>query len=194
MVIVNKNNPVKDISFDQIHDLYIGKITNWKQLGGNDKPIQLLSRQGKHSGVGHTIRKLIYSDDKIEFASYKQYKSSGPLEKAVVENENAIAITGVSSARLRDVKILTLNGKTPDYRTIKSGRYQLYRPLYITYNSASPNYNDVKDFIAFAHSKTGRDIMKANNVVPYLEALPLVMKQVEQDLKAQKNSVKDVTY
>jgi phosphate transport system substrate-binding protein len=194
VVIVNKNNPVKNINFEQIHDLYLGKITNWKELGGNDAPIELLTRKSKNSGVGHTIRKLIYSNLEQDFVSSKTYKSSGPLEKAVITNPLAIAITGVSSARLRDVKILSLNDKSPDYRTIKAGRYALYRPLYITYNANSPNIAAVKDFIKFVHSRTGRSIMKENRVVPYLEALPLVMKQVEQDLRAQKYSSQDITY
>lgn len=193
VVIVNKNNPVQDISFQQVHDLYSGRITNWKQLGGNDAPIKLFTRQGKISGVGYTIRKLIFANPDKKFTSTKEFKSSGPLEKAILEDEHAIAITGISSARLRDLKILTLDGKKADYLSIRRGKYSLYRPLFLTYNPQGENVKTIKDFINFAHSSTGRKIMKKNGVVPYLEALVLVMKQVQQDQLAQKTSANDYT-
>ena len=193
-VIVNKNNPVQNINFDQVRDLYEGKINNWKQLGGKDAPIKLYIRKGKISGVGYTIRKLIYADINKEFVASKVFKSSGPLEKAIVEDPDAIGITGISSARLRDVKILSLNDKFPDFDTIKKGQYALYRPLFITFNPTGPNMAEVKKFIKFAHSKTGRNIMKDNGVVPYLEALRLVMKQAKQEQHAQASSAQLLTY
>ena len=68
------------------------------------------------------------------------------------------------------LKILSLNNKQPDYDSIKKGHYVLYRPLYITYNPQNKNLNQSKDFILFAHGKTGRDIMVENGVVPYINA------------------------
>jgi phosphate transport system substrate-binding protein len=184
VVIVNKQNPVNNISFDQVRDLYLGKINNWKQLGGPDKPVNLFIRKGKISGVGYTIRKLLYANRHQEFTANKTFKSSGPLEKAVLDDPNSIAISGISSARLRDVKLLTLNGKYPDYDTIKSGQYVLYRPLFLTYDKNSSRISEIKKFIKFIHSRDGREIMKKNGVVPYLEALRLVMKQIKQNQMA----------
>ena len=193
VVIVNKNNPVQDITLQQVHDLYSGKITNWKQLGGKDAPVRLFTRAGKISGVGYTIRKLIFANPEKIFSTTKEFKSSGPLEKAILEDENSIGISGISSARLRDLKILTLDGKKPDYLSIRRGKYSLYRPLFLTYNPRSKNMDAIQDFINFAHSSIGRKIMKKNGVVPYLEALVLVMKQVQQDQMAQKISSNDYT-
>ena len=186
VVIVNKNNPVKNITFEQVRDLYLGKIKNWKQLGGSDAPVNLFIRKGKISGVGYTIRKLIFANKDQKFIAKKTFKSSGPLEKAVVEDINAISISGISSARLRDVKLLQLDGKYPDYESIKSGQYVLYRPLFLTYEKTSEHINEIRKFIKFVHSSEGRSIMKKNGVVPYLEALRLVMKQVKQDQRAQR--------
>ncbi len=191
-VIVNPENPVTNITFKQIQDLYMGKITNWKQLGGNDAPVKLFVRGSKVSGVGYTIRKLIFADIEKEFTANQTFKSSGPLEKAITEDPNAIGITGISSARLRNLKILKLNDKYPDYNTIRKGQYALYRPLFITFNPDSPNIETIKQFIKFSHSSSGRKIMKQNDVVPYLEALVLVMKQVKQDRMAQYGSENDL--
>lgn len=194
VVIVHKDNPVDNISFGQVRQLYLGEITNWKDLGGPDAPIKLFIRKGKISGVGYTIRKLIFANPDQEFVASRSFKSSGPLEKAILEDPHAIAITGISSARLRDLKLLQLDGKSPSYDNIKAGAYALYRPLFITYSQENQNIGKVKEFIQFAHSATGRNIMKKNGVVPYLEALRLVMKQVQQDRMAQKYSAENLTY
>lgn len=170
-VVVHKSNPIASISMEQLKDVYLGKITNWSQLGGPDQPLELLIRDGKISGVGHTIRKLLFGDEKIDFKGSQRYKSSGPLEKAVEENPNAIAMTGISSAHKRDFKIIGLEGREPSYDNIKSGDYLLYRPLYIVTNRESENLREVKSFLNFAYSREGREIIRKNGAVPYLEAV-----------------------
>jgi len=122
----------------------------------------------------------VFADFDKELYSTEQFKSSGPLEKAVVANKNAVGVTGVSSARLRDVKILKLDGIEPSVKNVRAGKYSIYRPLYITYNPDSPRIDDVRRFIDFTHSIKGREVMKENGVVPYKEALVLIMKQIQQ--------------
>lgn len=180
-VITHKSNPLENITIQQIKDIYSGKITNWKKLGGPDSPITIFDRKGKTSGVGYTIRKLIFSDFNQEFKASKTFDSSEPLELAVEASPNAIGITGISSARHRKVKILKLDGVFPDYKAIKGGKYSLYRPLYIVFNPASPKLTDLKQFIAFAHGPKGRTIMKKNGVVPYMDAMNLIVKQMKQE-------------
>ena len=193
-VIAHPDNPVSNLSLEQVKGIYSGKITNWKEVGGDDAKIELFTRKGKISGVGYSIRSLIFADPNMTFPNSTQLKSSGPIEKAVESKVNAIAITGVSSARLRQVKILSLNDKQPNYKSIRSGNYVLYRPLYLTYDPKSPNIKQIKDFIRFAHSRTGRKIMRKNGVVPYIDALKLVMIQSKQTLRAQSNSQSNFTY
>ena len=181
VVMVNKDNPVSNISLRQVKELYEGKITNWKELGGNDAPIELLVRKGKISGVGLTLRQLVWGNPDQEFKGTAEFPSSGPLEKAVVKNPNAVGISGISSASKRDVKLLALEGKVPNYENIKSGHYLLYRPLYITYMSRNnPQLKEIKRFISFALSKRGRQIIRAQGVVPYLDAIDLSSKLKEQ--------------
>lgn len=179
VVIVNKDNPVSDISFQQLQQVYTGKITNWKQLGGNDAPVELYIRRGKMSGVGRTLRELVFHDFDQAFKATYVVKSSGPLEKGIVKNPNGIGVTGISSAKRRDVKVLNLNGKAPDYKNIKSGNYVLYRPLYLVTRLGRTDQK-VKDFIHFALSREGQQIIRQQGTVPYSEAMGLVMKQLDQ--------------
>jgi len=187
VVITHKDNPVKNLSMQQVKDIYTGKLTNWKAVGGPDAKIELFTRASKYSGVGRTLRKLIFADFDQEIASTKAFKSTGPLEKAITETPFSMGMTGISSARLRDAKILRLEGVEPTYDNVKSGQYQLYRPLYITYNPDSDKLAEVKEFMRFCHSREGRAIMRKNGTLPYREGVHLVMRQIDQDLSAFRN-------
>jgi len=188
VVITHKNNPVKDISLDNLRKVYLGEITNWRQLGGNDAAIELFARKGKISGVGRTARKLLFNDYEQEFAATRIFKSSGPLEKEVVANPNALAISGISSVRKRDVKILKLDGKSPSYENVKSGNYLLYRPLYLVYNENSRHADVIKDFIRYTDTEEGRDVIRSNGTVPYLEALNLMKNKLQESKLAHQES------
>lgn len=181
VVIVHKDNPVSDISLAQLKALYEGRISNWSELGGPNAPVALFVRRGKISGVGRTLRKLVFANYEQEFPTGHAFPSTGPLEAAVEKNIHAIGVTGISSARKRDVKILTLDGKSPSYENIKTGSYLLYRPLYIVYNPDAPQKEEISKFVRFAQTRDGKAIIKANGVVPYTEALSLIMKQLEQE-------------
>ena len=180
-VIVHPSNPVSTISSQQLKDIYLGKITNWSQLGGWDKPIELYVRRGKFSGVGRTLRELVFANFDQEFPGAKFVeKSSGPVEKGVEKNPLGIGTTGISSAKRRKVKLMQLNGKDPSYDNIKSGAYVLYRPLYLVTRGQQSADKKVKDFITFALSREGKEIIRKAGTVPYSDAIGLVMKQIEQ--------------
>ena len=103
-------------------------------------------------------------------------KSSGPLEKAVEKDPLAVGITGISSARKRNVKIIGFDGKSPTYKNVSSGNYGLYRPLYLV-TSPQPS-KKAKDFVTFARSEEGRKIMRVNQTVPYKDAPHLMSKML----------------
>jgi len=179
-VITHPKNPVRSITFEQLRGIYLGKITNWKQLGGRNAAIELYARRGKISGVGRTLRELVFADFNQEFVAMHMVKSSGPLEKGIAKNINGIGTTGISSAnRRKGIKILQLEGKSPSFENIKNGNYLLYRPLYLVTlgQRSSP---EVKKFISFALSREGMAIIRKAGTVPYADAMGLVMKQVEQ--------------
>jgi len=71
------------------------------------------------------------------------------LEETIVVTPNSLGITGISSARLRYLKLIHLDGMALSYENIKSGQYQLHRPLYITYNDTSKKRADVKNSSTF---------------------------------------------
>lgn len=181
VVIVHEKNPVNSINSKELRDIYLGRIKNWKQLGGPDAPIELYVRRGRFSGVGRTLRELVFTNYEQEFPAAKHIvRSSGPLEKGIQKNIYGIGTTGISSAKRRKVKMLKLNDKSPTYDNIKNGSYVLYRPLYLVTKQRSKSSQKVKDFITYALSREGRDIIRKAGTVPYTDAIGLVMKQIQQ--------------
>lgn len=178
-VITHKSNPVNNLTIEQIRSIYKGKIRNWKALGGRNAPIDLYIRRGNISGVGYAIRQYIFQNRNEEFfVADKDFvkRSSGPLEKAIVENPNGLGITGISSARKRDLKIVNIENHSPTFNNVKEGKYILYRPLYLV-TTTSPS-KAVKAFISFANSEEGRQIIRNNKTVPYRDAPHLMSKML----------------
>lgn len=183
VVIVHPSNPVKEITLAQLRAIYRGRISNWQQLGGRDAAIDLYARTGKISGVGFTLRELVFNNFEETFKARRFFKSTGPLEQAVEENINAIGTTGISSANRRDIKILKLEGKNPSYDNIRRGKYLLYRPLYLVIRQFEKDKR-ILDFKNFALSKDGQDIIRNTGSVPYADAIQLVMKQLAERRRA----------
>jgi len=164
VAITHPDNPITNISLADLKKIYDGDITSWKDLGGDDKKIILVTRSGKYSGVGYMFKHLAFDDPEYDFkARSLTMKSSGPLEKKVEKSVAAFGVTGISSAKKRKVKILSLDGIEPTKENIASGAYPLWRPLYIAKNKqASEEATKVVDFIL---SEEGQAIVSAQGSV-----------------------------
>ena len=185
VVIVHKDNPVDNMTLDQLRDLYKGRITNWKQLGGKDAPVELYVRTGKISGVGRTLREIVFANYDEEFVAAHVAEESATLEKDMVTNPNGVGMTGISSARklVGVAKILRLEGKEPSFENIRDGKYLLYRPLYMV-THLQDNDPEVKRFINFVMGAEGKQVMRRAGTVPYEDAISLWLKYIEQQNKA----------
>jgi len=134
--ITHPKNPVTGISSQQARDILTGNITNWSQVGGPEKRIIVVYRIqteiGKFSGVGYMTRRFLFNDPYVDFTDKALYfRDSGLVEKNVENIEWSFAPDGVSSARRREVKILTLDGIACSKKNVASGTYPFFRPLYL---------------------------------------------------------------
>ncbi len=169
--VVHKSNPVNSLTTQQLQDVLTGKITNWKDLGGEDKPIFVLARQGKVSGVGYMTRKIIFSGTDVDYTVEASImKSSGPLENKVSFDPYAIGITGVSSAKKRiesgkKMKILKVDGVEATKENISTGSYPFYRPLFLSLNPNTEKYNSAKTFIDWVLTEEAQDIIDSVGTV-----------------------------
>lgn len=190
VAIVHPDNPVDGITLEQLKSILTGEIKNWNELGGPDHAIHLVIRDqgtgGKESGVGLMTRELVFFDRTINYTDEATVvASTGPLEELIETDPWAFGITGSSSARRRDVKIITLDGFSPTYENIVTGTYPLFRPLYLVFPKETPNDTEpVQNFIAFALSDEGQSILKQNGTVTLEDGAGLWPKYREKMLQA----------
>ena len=173
VVIVHPANPLTDIRLTDLKKIFDGEIVSWRELGGPDRKIALVERFGNESGVGYMFRLMVFGDGNYDFkARSYQVKSTGPVEKKVIKTETALALDGSSSARRLPVKILALNGVAPTRANVASGRYPLFRPLYL---AVGPNPSPpVKQLIDFILSPEGQAVIAAQETVNLEEGRALV--------------------
>ena len=170
-VIVNKNNPVDKLTIKQLHDIYTGKITNWKELGGEDLKIVALSREVS-SGTHLYFKEHVVELDKKtkdEFASsVLMFSSNQAIVEEVAQNRQAIGYIGMGYLNERVKAVAIAQEKAPySYPTIKEvikKRYPLSRPLFMYTNGAPQGV--VKKIIDFVLSKEGQTIFKKMGFVP----------------------------
>jgi phosphate transport system substrate-binding protein len=172
VVLVHPSNRVDNLTLDQLKGMYTGKISNWKQVGGADQKILVVARSGKISGVGRMFRELVFKNPEQEFTPVaKIVEESDGVENIVEKESGAIAVSGVSSAQKRDVKLVKVNGKAPIRENILDGSYLLYRPLYLV-TRQQPS-EPVNRFVAFALSEAGQSVIAGEGTVNLKEGARL---------------------
>lgn len=184
VAIVNRDkSPIDSITNDQLRDVLTGKITHWNQLGAKtDKPINLYIRKGKISGVGRTLRQQLFDNPNQEFtANANQLASSGKIEKAVAADPYALAVSGISSSRHQPLKMLKLDGIEPSLKTLYEGTYGLYRILFLVVSDKYMENPDIADFVRFALSVDGQQVIREAGTLPYHQGIRLIYNGTAQD-------------
>ena len=124
-MIVNPENPVSDLTVEQIADIYTGKITNWKDLGGNDAEIVLIGREAG-SGTRDGFETITGTADACQYR--QELTSTGDVITTVAQNPDAIGYASLASIK-DTVKALSINGVVPSEETVKDGSYAIQRPF-----------------------------------------------------------------
>ena len=161
-VITNTSNPVKELTIEQIRDIFTGKVTNWSQIGGSNGPIVVVSREtgsgtrtAFEEGVGYSEEEL------VKTATIS--KGNGDVKTTVSTNENAIGF--VSFEYLDDaISAINVNGIKPTAENVKAGSYVLSRPFLAVTNEQYIT-EDTKNLIDYITGKEGQQIVKDNKLI-----------------------------
>lgn len=165
-VVVNPKNPVKALTISQIADIYTGKISNWKQLGGEDAKIVVVSRD-TNSGTYETFNELVLK--KAAISKDAEYVgSNGQARTRVNTTKNAIAYVGLGFVD-DTVKPLSVEGILPTAKSVSTGKYPIARPLYMFTNGYPKMGSDVYNFVTLHLSKEGREIVSDLGYIPVCE-------------------------
>jgi phosphate transport system substrate-binding protein len=162
-VVVHPSNPVTELTSQQVRDIYTGKISNWKRVGGADMPIVVISRDTS-SGTYETFHKLVMK--KQEMAGHVEYVNSNPQAHARVKTtQGAIGYVGLGFVD-SNVKALKVDGVMPSRKTIASGVYPVTRPLYMFTNGYPKLGSATHKFCTFYLSEKGQEIVESKGFVP----------------------------
>ena len=161
-IIVNPQNPVKDLSLEQIAKIYTGEITNWKDVGGEDAEIVRIGREAG-SGTRDGFESITETKDACQYR--QELTSTGDVITTVSQNPNAIGYA--SLAAIKDsVKALTVNGVAPTEATVKDGTYLVQRPFVLVTKEGAALSETAQKFFDFAASADAASIISAAGAVP----------------------------
>jgi len=170
-IVVHPSNPVKDLTVAQVRDIYMGKITNWKQLGGPNKDIIVVTRD-TNSGTYETFHKLIMTHkvngEKVKEKIRKEAEtvgSNGAARQRVQSTQAAVAYVGLGFVD-KTVKALKINSIVCNEDTVASGKYPVARPLFMFTNGYPKLGSHVHAFVTLHLSEKGQEMVSEKGFVP----------------------------
>ncbi len=172
-VIVSPKNPISQLTLEQIADIFMGKIKNWKELGGNEGNIVILSREvnsGTHVYFKEHVLRKGNANNTEEFApSALMLSSSQAIADEIAQNPNAIGYYGMGYITSKQKAIHVAKDKKSPYieptiNNVINKSYPISRPL-IIYTKGEPQ-GLVKQFMDFVLSDDGQKIVKNLDFVP----------------------------
>ncbi|MGZ6237873.1 MAG: phosphate ABC transporter substrate-binding protein [Syntrophales bacterium] len=159
--VVNPRNKVQGLTIDQLSQIYQGKITNWKEIGGDNLTIIVVSRDSS-SGTFESWGHLVLNNARVTPKAQLQ-ASNGAIVQAVSKNRYAIGYVGLGYVDA-SVKALTVNGIQASAKTALLKEYPIARPLYM-YTNGQPT-GEVANFLKFVLSPAGQKLVAKEGFVP----------------------------
>lgn len=162
-VIINPANPLDSLNTDQLAQLFAGKISNWKQLGGEDLAVKIFARDA-NSGTWDSFKSMVLKKHGVKLSPLAtRIESSIELSDSVSKERGAIGFIGLPYVlRAKAVAVSDGTGQPiyPTSFTISTEDYPLVRRLYIYEPSTINTASDAHRFISFALSKAGQEVVK----------------------------------
>lgn len=169
--ITHPRNPVSDLTLKQIYEIYFGRLTNWKDLGGEDKPINVYSIAAPLDGVEFSLREVVFKNGDKRVAAPRQYLNTTKLEEAITLDPAGIGLSTLAGVHDNPgVKMLAVEGVGASAATVGDGSYPLYITLYLAERENSPKKDAVERFVAFLDTPPAKDILRRHQLIPYSEA------------------------
>lgn len=166
-VIVNPGNPVDSLTREQLEAIFRGKITNWKEVGGDDRKIVVYSRETS-SGTYEFFKESVL-DNKNYMSSILSMPATGAIIQSVRQTKGAVGYIGLAYLN-QYVKPLSvsydggLHYAAPSVSTAADGSYPIVRPLYYYYNAA--NESAVEPFVSYVLSAEGQKSVLEQGFIP----------------------------
>jgi phosphate transport system substrate-binding protein len=175
--ITSTKNPVSNITLKQLHDLYLGRLTDWKDLGGEPAEINLYGVAGPLDGIEYSTRVLLFHHGDQAVSVPRLYVNTEKLEEGIAIDPHGIGMSTLSGVgRNPAIKMLMVEGVVASSSSIADGSYPLYSPLYLAARDDGKNQEATLKFIRYSEGDTAKAILRKRDLVPYADAPSLVEK------------------
>ena len=162
-IVTHPSNPVANLTVQQVYDIYTGKVTSWKAVGGPDMPIVVISRD-TNSGTYETFEELVMKKAKI-VGSAEYVGSNGAIRQRVQTTKGAIGYVGLGFVD-KTVKAVKVNNIEANNETVASGKYPIARPLFMFTNGYPKLGSHTFGLVTMHLSKQGQEIVEKIGYVP----------------------------
>lgn len=177
VLITHPRNPVSGLTLKQVHDIYYGRIKNWKELGGEDKDINLYAIASPLDGVEFSLRELVFRNGDQRVAAPRLYINTAKLEEAITLDPAGLGLSTLANTYAnKGVKMLSVEGSSASTATVADGSYPLYITLYLADRVDSPKQAAIDRFIAFLETPTAKDILRKHQLTPYADSSGVIAK------------------
>jgi phosphate transport system substrate-binding protein len=159
-IIVHRENPLQELTLEQIRKIFSAEITRWSELTGKNQPITLVSRE-EGSGTREAFQKLIMGEKEISLSALVQ-DSNGAIRQVVGDDRNAIGYISLGLVNDR-VKALRIDGIEPSVENIQNRRYKIVRPFLFVFKSSPQGL--AKNFLDFILSPAGQKLLVQEGLI-----------------------------
>jgi phosphate transport system substrate-binding protein len=167
-VVVHPENPVEELTLDQLRQIFNGTLRDWKQVGGPKRPLQVLSRESNSGTYVFFNEHVLRKDDYAREA--RLMPSNAAIVQAVSQDRGSIGYVGLGYAEGAPVRIVRVKADAaspavaPSLTTVRDGSYPIARPLHLYANGEPKGL--ARDFIEFALSPEGQRIVRETGYIP----------------------------
>lgn len=168
--IVHPRNQVRNIALTQLRDVYLGKITNWRDLGGPDLPINLYAIAAPSDGVEFSARSLLFGNGEQRVSAPRLYLNTAKLEEAIAIDPAGMGFSTLSSIHAnKDVRALNVQFVEANMENVANGSYPLFNVLYLATSAQPAKPDAINHFLDVVRGDDVKAMMRSHHLVPYTE-------------------------
>jgi phosphate transport system substrate-binding protein len=163
-VIVHPTSPLDNLPINKVRGIFCGKIANWKELGGANHPIDIVTRE-EGSGTRESFQKFVMRKEDISLGALVQ-DSNGAVRQVISSDPNAIGYISLGLVN-KQVKALRISGVQPNLTNVNNGKYTLVRPFLFVFDGEPAG--EAKSFLEFVLSPPAQKLLLKEGLVPVVE-------------------------
>jgi phosphate transport system substrate-binding protein len=165
-IIVHPTNRISNLPLGQIREVFSGKITNWIELGGPNKPIDIVTRE-EGSGTRESFQKFVMGEEDISLGALVQ-DSNGAVRQVIANDPNAIGYISLGLVN-EQVKAIKISRVEPTLTNVYNGQYALVRPFLFVFNGEP--VGEARSFLEYVLSPSAQKLLLKEGLVPVLQKL-----------------------